>query len=267
MKKYLCLFFVLYLLILPNFTYAKKNSEDDHPIVCDGFLMGGSKSGKWIEPKELGLNIRGGEVYKLYSLFKYIGEGTGSQVTLSEPGEVELIDIKLSTIQKEPYIAISGDWNALPRIPKVQSNSIDVYKKIVAEVLKSNGLSNVPINIVKSYRIDLDGDGMEEVLLKAEYMPQLEPTCKKGTYSFILLRKIINGKVENILLEKGFYAKDTTFEQGCPFSYDISFFSDLNGDGLMEVILGWKYYEGLGYNVYEIKNNQVKTVLSNGMGA
>ncbi len=189
----------------------------------------------------------------------------GSEVTHSEPLDFKMIDIK--DIPKETRIAISGNWDALPRIPKVQSNDLDVYKKIIKDILKQNGLENVPICIQQNYRIDLDGDGTEEVFIKAEYIKKIAPTCDKGTYSLILLRKIINGQVKNILFVKDIFTKNIDDGQRMTTSNSIYSITDVNGDGILEIVLSYKYYEGYLFNLYEIKNNQFKIVLSGGEGA
>lgn len=267
MKKAFGLIFLICLIFTSSQGRADLPGEALHPIVCGSFLLGGSTSGRWLQPKEVAPGITGGESYRVYSPVQLLGYGTGGKVSLSEIGGMPLIEIKSAITSKENNLAVCGEWNALPRIPKLQSNENAVYINIIADILKQNGLSNAPLKIVQHYRIDLEGDGVEEVLIKAEHMPLLEPVSKKGTYSLILLRKIVQGKVENILIEKEFHLKDTSLRQGGSSSYQIVFLADLNGDGLMEMIIGWRYYEGLGYRVYEIKNHQVKMVLESGMGA
>lgn len=252
-------------LIFLSLVHAENEYNDNHPIVIDGYLLGGSKNRAWLEPSEVSRNIKGGEKYKRYSFYKYLDEGIGSQTKYSDPHELEMIDIKAQS--KSPCISISGDWNAIPRIPKMQSNDLDVYKKIIKDILKQNGLENVSINIQQNYRIDLDNDGKEEVLIKAEYIKKVSPTCDKGTYSLILLRKIVNEKVENILLVKDIFAKDSGWGGKTTTSNAIYSLADFNGDGKIEILLSQDYYEGYFYNLYEISGNQFKVVLSTGEGA
>ena len=266
MKRFFVLF-VLGMVLTFSFSRTGMSTEEYHPIVFDELLLGGSKSGDWIDVLAIEPQIKGGEVYRIYSMFDCIGRGIGGSVELSEPCGSETIHINAPVELTSEYIAIGGNWSALPRVPKVQSNYADVYRNIVSEVLAENQLPDAPVRIVKNYRIDLEGDGVEEVFLKAEYLPELGFYCKKGTYSFILYRRIIDGKVENRILAGNFYKEDTVeFGDECPCSHNISLFADLNGDGLIEVILGYSYYEGFGYHVYEFKGRQPKKVLENGMG-
>ena len=263
MKKLLLV--LLFSIILIPSIFAENSYNNYHPIVIDGCLLGGSKNNTWINSSAMSQNIKGGEKYKLYSLDKYIGFGIGSQIKYSDPHKFEMVDI--TNVSKDTCVSISGDWDALLRKPIVQSNNLEVYKNIIKDILKQNGLENVPICIQQNYRIDLDGDGKEEVLIKAEYIKKVAPTSDKGTYSLILLRKIINEKVENILLIKDIFIRNTGFGEKMTTSNTIYSLVDVNGDGIIEIILSYKYYEGYLYNLYEIKNNQFKIVLSCGEGA
>ncbi len=256
---------LLFGIILIPAIFAESSFNDYHPIVIDGDLLGGTQNHFWLASSDISQNIKGGEKYKLYSFDKFLGVGIGSQTIHSEPFDFKMIDIK--DIPKETRIAISGNWDALPRVPKVQSNKLDVYKNIIKDILKQNGLENVPICIQQNYRIDLDGDGTKEVLIKAEYIKKIAPTCDKGTYSLILFRKIINGQVKNILFVKDIFTKDIDDGQRMTTSNSIYSITDVNGDGILEIVLSYKYYEGYLFNLYEIKNNQFKIVLSGGQGA
>ena len=108
--------------------------------------------------------------------------------------------------QKE-IIAIGGQWDALPRVPRRTNPDQVVYKEAVAEVLKKKGLKNPKIKITQVIRIDLDGDGVEEGLITADtYGDKLyRHLQKRGTYSLVLLRKVINGKVETLVIEEDYF--------------------------------------------------------------
>ena len=259
------LILVLLGLFLIPITFAENKYNDCHPIVIDGYLLGGTKNNYWLNSSDIARNIKGGEKYRLYSFNKYLGFGIGSKIRYSDPHEFEMVNIK--NISTDTHVAVSGDWNALPRIPKAQSKNSEVYIKIIKDILEQNGLANAPICIQQNYRIDLDGDRKEEVLIKAEYIKKVAPTCDEGTYSLILLRKITNEKVENILLVKDVFTKDTGFGQGMTNSNTIHSLADVNGDGIIEIILSHHYYEGYLYNLYEIQDNQFRIVLSCGEGA
>jgi hypothetical protein len=49
--------------------------------------------------------------------------------------------------------------------------------------------------------------------------------------------------------------------------YDLASVADLNGDGRMEVVLVWSYYEGGGVTGYELQGDRLAPVLEAGCGA
>jgi hypothetical protein len=66
--------------------------------------------------------------------------------------------------------------------------------------LKSKGIDQPKVKIDNIIRVDLDGDGEEEVLIsgtnyfeKDEGAPMRSPA---GSYSMVLLRRVVAGKVE-----------------------------------------------------------------------
>jgi hypothetical protein len=154
-------------------------------------------------------------------------------------------------------IAIGNDapWNAMPRVPKPIDLNDAVYKKAVADTVRTKGIINPKIKLTKAFRVDLEGDGKEEVIIEAtNYSDFLTPHARKGTYSFILLRKIISGKVQNIIVSGDFYKRNV--EGAAPSKYELSAIADLNGDGKMELIIYGAYYEGHWVETHEMKGNK-----------
>jgi uncharacterized protein (DUF2141 family) len=82
----------------------------------------------------------------------------------------------------------------------------------------------------------------------------MKPSAQKGDYSFILLRKIVAGKVQNIVVSGDFVTKNIKF--GAPGKYELSAIADLNGDGKMEIIVFGSYYEGIWVETHEMKGNK-----------
>lgn len=268
---------MLLLLFIAIFSVYKVHGEDSNkksPVVAlvvandlGTILIGGTHKGKWVNPQAITPFIKGGETYKLYSMTKFLCTSTGSKIEYAEPCDTEIISINSND---EFQVALGGDWNALPRIPSRQSNINETYLKLISDILQENGLKGVPAKITQNYRIDLEGDGIDEVLICASNINFEAPGMyqRKETYCIILFRKVIHGEVKNILLSNYFYSKDGTDEDIRLVYVDkIHSFIDANGDGVMEVIIESRYYEGYSFTLYELRDNKLVEVLENGWGA
>ena len=241
------------------------------PIVSveHGFLLGAGGGGKWQKMEDAARTVHGGEQYHLYSLTERLGVVKGGKPHAFEEPCPDQQVINLAPKPKSGIIAVAGAWNALPRIPKIQDPTQPVYQKAVADFLVSKGIRSPKVKITKIVRIDLDGDGQEEVLISAtNYFTKdgsVPSNTVAGSYSCVLLRRVVGDKVETELVDGEFYPKGATFN--APNSYDISAVLDLDGDGRMEVILDTGYYEGGGTAVYSVTGKKPKQVLSVGCGA
>lgn len=241
-----------------------------------GCVMGGTRDGKWLKSEEMGPLLVGGESYSVYDLTRKVGVRRGDKPT--QPGDscsdTYFVKNMYSSDEPASLIAIGADWNALPRVPKVESNSSPVYRSAVADLLRRNGIARPQVQIVKVLRVDLDGDGTDEVLINATRVKRWEqgggitPDSNAGDYSVVLLRKVIKGKVETIVLDGEYHPKRSDRErEGPPNEYQIVAALDLNGDGRMEVIVQGGYYEGDWKTAYDIKGTKAENIFGCGCGA
>lgn len=234
-------------------------------IVIEGLLIGGSHNQLWKTTDEIEMLIEGGESYTLYSKDSELGVAQGSLVVYGEPNEVEMIDI----LSGNPYlVAVSSDWAALPRTIEKQSNDQQIYNDIFQTLLEENSINVEEVTIDQNYRIDLEGDGVDEVLLTVSNMDFDSNGFgyEMDTYSGIILRKIIDGEVKNLLIKSTYSIYN---EDSLNFSdvHQVLAVIDLNGDGVLEIVVESRYYEGFYYTVYELVNHIPTEVLVNGAGA
>jgi len=174
-------------------------------------------------------------------------------------------------------IAIAAPWNALPRKPRVADTTQQVYIDAVRDFLKTKGIEQPKVKIESILRVDLDGDGEEEVLISAtnyfrkdDHVPMRSPAA---SYSMVLLRRVVAGKVETQLIVGEFYPKaypKSAQEEGrfnAPNAYKVITTLDLDGDGKMEIVVGSNYYEGEMTTIYQCDPKKAEAVLSVGCGA
>ena len=225
-----------------------------------GGLLGGVKNGEWISAKETAGILKGGEKYKIFGLDAAETFITGEAPENEIPCE-EFYSVAVSSKAENGAVALGSqlNWNPRPRSAVKLANNSAIYAKIIGETLASKGLSKSVPNASQIFQIDLDGDGTNEIIISATaFKKGLSSRAEAGDYSFVLLRKVVNGKAENSLLSGDFIAKTEDFS--APAEYKISSIADLNGDGKMEIIIFARYYEGNWVEVFELKNGAATSV-------
>jgi hypothetical protein len=221
-----------------------------------GGLIGGVQNGTFLDAKKTAAALKGGESYELYTMMGHEeGEITAKKPEIGDPCD-DFYYVEMSP-KAESGVAL-GDgyrWNPVPRVAKSLSLTDPTYVKIASDYLKLNGILKPVVKITQLYRVDLDGDGVEEVIMSAtKYTGETSASAKRGDYSFTIVRQVVAGKVVNISLGGEFVKKSVGF--GAPTTYEVSAVADLNGDGKMEVVSHASYYEGGGSAVYQIKGGK-----------
>lgn len=229
------------------------------PIVEMHFrgLLGAVQNGRWISAAKSGPAMKAETEFLLVGP-KGIEEGG---VTFGKKGEAEDVCQGFTRFEfdlKMDYgVAIGSEvkWNLTPRPPKLIDLNNAAYKKVVRDFLNKKGIARSVVGIKQLIRIDLEGDGSEEVLLAATYYKNgLSSDAAAGDYSFVILRRA-NGKVVTDYLLKGDFVK-RRIDFGAPTQNEISAIADLNGDGKMEIVLFGFYYEGDFASAFEMKNGR-----------
>jgi hypothetical protein len=222
-----------------------------------GGLLGGMKDGKYVDAKTTFAELKGKRSYTIYGAKGKVGEMT-AEVEAPDPNEPcdDFYWFK-TDLENVSGIAVGAKpgWNLTPRTAKTVDLKNAAYIKAAADALRTKGIVNQAPKIREAFRVDLEGDGQEEVLLTVtSYDDNIQPSAKRGDYSFVLLRKIVAGKVQNIIVTGDFVTKNIGF--GVPSKYEISSIVDLNGDGKLEIIIYGAYYEGNWIEAYEMKANK-----------
>lgn len=226
-----------------------------------GGLLGGVKNGEWLSAKETAANLKGGETYKVFGLTESASsELTGESPAAEVPCE-EFYSVSIKPERKINAVALGSslNWNPSARpIVKIENNSA-AYQKVVAETLASKNLVKSAPKATQIFQTDLDGDGTNEVVIStSSFNKGLTSRGDVGDYSFILLRKVVDGKAKNFILSGDFVQKASNAD--APAEYKISGIADLNGDGKMEIIVFARYYEGSWVEVFEMKNDNMTSV-------
>ena len=255
---------------------AIATAGDLHPIVevQSGYLFGASGDGKWIKADETAKSMAGETTYRVYGMTAALGEAKSGKPKNEDEPCPDTLSVELSPKPDKGVIALGATWNALPRKVQVLDPTQKVYLDAVGDFLKTKGIAQPKVKIENIVRADLDGDGEEEVLISAtnyfakdESVPMRSPA---GSYSMVLLRRVVGGKVETQLVEgefhpKAYVRKEDSFD--APNAYKVVAVLDLDGDGKMEIVVGSRYYEGEATTIYRCDPKKIQDVLSVGCGA
>jgi hypothetical protein len=253
------------------FICASATASDPHPIVevQSGYLFGAASDGKWLKAEESARSVKADTTYQIYSLTAKLGEATGSAPKSVDEPCPNTMEVTLSEKPEDGVIALAAPWNALPRKPRMADTTQQVYVDAVRDFLKTKGIEQPKVKIESIVRADLDGDGEEEVLISAtnyfskeDRVPMRSPA---GSYSMVLLRRVVAGKVETQLVQGEFYPKAYVSSDGsfnAPNAYSVIAVLDLDDDGKMEVVIASNYYEGAETTIYRCDPKKIEALLS-----
>jgi hypothetical protein len=171
--------------------------------------------------------------------------GEKFEVDVNKPdveGDVHLIP---TTFPDGIGISFSAtSWSAQPRPARSQGNPealrdarFDIYREEASRLAKELGGANVMPVLSSVVRVDLDGDGTDEVLVAASYIrydpPQQGPDpATVGSFSIAYVRHVVGNAATSSVLS-------AVVAKGSPRIVPdlvIEGAADLNGDGVMEVL-------------------------------
>ena len=258
--------------LLAPFSAGTIRAVDLHPIIEieTGYFFGASENGEWIKADRAAKSVANKTTYQVYSLTKQVGQLTAATPTSAEEPCPDTLMVSLSSKPKDGVIGLDAPWNALPRKPKIADTTQPVYVEAVRDFLKSHGIADPKVRITRILRVDLEGDGEHEVLINATnyFNPHDEAPIgapKRGSYSIVVLRRVVAGKMQTQLVAGELYSKSDA--SNAPNIYKIAAVLDLNGDGKLEVIVHSFYYEGGETTIYRCEPDKIEATLSVECGA
>ena len=147
---------------------ATVSAADLHPIIETetGYFFGASENGKWIKPDQAAKSVANETIYQVYGLTEQLGQITAAKPVSAEEPCPDTLMVSLSSKPKDGVIGLAARWNALPRKPTIADTTQSVYVDAVRDFLKARGIADPKVRITRILRIDLEGDGEDEVLIK-----------------------------------------------------------------------------------------------------
>lgn len=236
------------------------------PIVelRESCLIGGVQNHKWLNADRFAKSVRLKQPLKRFTL-----AGPAGDIRLSKVGQSDCFgewEVEHTTDAAEGIAIESPTWDVMPRMPRPIDPKDTTYLTVIADILKRSGISRPEVKIQEGYKVDLDGDGRDEVVIIASRFEKgigelsgVSHGSYPGDYTIVLVRTVINEKAENLFLIKDIRLKEN--EGPLVRGYHLSAIADLNGDGVMEIVLYGAYHEGSSSSVIQIKGSKAKWVL------
>ena len=263
-------FLLVLLFTVTAFACCPSASAEIFPIidVREGYLIGGVESGKWIEPSDAVASVKAQTKLPVYGVAGETGKVRVLKVDTEREPCPDRPVVKLDPRRvTRGAIAFAANWNPLPRKPQLLDGRQKEYVDLVCEFLREHGLGNPIVRISQVVRIDLDGDGQDEILISATHYKngdKVPEESSSNTYSFVMLARVAAGKAKTELVAGEFYPEAKA--DAAPNKYEIVALLDLNGDGKIDIVVRSAYYEGDEVSVYELQPSGFNKALSVGCG-
>lgn len=211
-----------------------------------GWVLGGWSKGKWVSWEDILWQVPGDLRFHRYALDKPFDAFTVKKRDLPTKADIEVENedhggcgVRVNIGKEFSGVALAAEWNAMPRIPKVQHISQPVYRKEIERILTEHGYTKIPTFIVQQIiRVDFDGDGKDEVFLTADSIDDDDAPVQPppGRFRIVVVRKIIDGQVRTIIpLAK--MNPSAEIEEDIQQNYRIIGILDVDGDDVQELIV------------------------------
>lgn len=233
--------------------------------VKEGYLLGGSVDGRWMDAKTFRGNLRGRDRYRVYGASGLLGPATGTRPKEMEEICPETYSVAFSPRRSSAEIAVGGAWNALPRAVERLDPRGATYREAVRQVLIANGIARPEVRVTGAWRVDLEGDGVNEVVVSATRGDLRRGIhVEAGDYSTVFVRKVVNGTVRTVPLQAEYFPVDA--DTLMLTEYSVAGILDLDGDGTMEIVMRGRYYEGSSTTVYRLRGTRKQELATAGCG-
>ncbi len=257
-------------------TTETSTTTTTEPPAVDTLLTVGNTCllGWWDEGWQTGddLPVGGGEEYQVVRLDEPITLTTGSGArTHCEP--LDLVSVEFDpeipgSFSEIDALAIQTQGDVRPSPVELLGLSTPAYMTATSDLLETR-VAGIPIiNLTQVIRTDLEGDGVDEVIVAASTIPDDLISSQLGDYSIVYLRKVIEGEVQTAILGLSIVEDlDNLFQNLAVF--EVAAVADLNADGKMEIVLNGTVWEGAFLQAWEYVDDDLGPVevLSCGCGS
>lgn len=223
-------------------------------------LLGGTSRDAWLAPEVSALRFSGEATYSLHTLqqeYKYYFWGKTPDLSPTCNSFTIGTDID---VNETGMVAVLDGWNIVKRpVTELSADGL-FYQDAVLAWLAGEGVASAQIDSLQVLRVDLEGDGTDEVFVSANHLDGSQHTTKAGDYSIVLMRKVVGNDITTTLVVGDVY-RSQELEITYPRTYLLGNFIDLDQDGVLEVVVDIQQWEGFGAIIYQVDGRNVTQVL------
>jgi len=226
-------------------------------------LLGGVSKDAWLAPDESVARFSGEVTYSLHSMTqeaKYFLWGETPE--FSPTCKIYIIGTE-AVLDEGGFVGVVDGWAITKRNADELSADGDVYQQAVLDWLKAQGVDSPEIGDLHIFRVDIEGDGSDEIFISATHLDESQHTTKAGDYSVVLMRKVAGNDVVTTRVIGDVY-DSPELEITYPRTYSLANFIDLNQDGVLEVVVSFLKWEGFGASVFQVDRQDVTQALNSG---
>lgn len=237
----------------PDFSpilYGKKYDANMFFIV-----LGAVQGNTWLAPKQAVAQFGGEWDYDVHTFAQRSFPVRGYNPTLSPPSRSYFIGTD-TNFDEFGMVGVLHAWPVRQGNVQELSPDIDEYKQVVADWLKSEGVSAAQPGVVHIFRVDLEADGVDEIFISATLLDESQHYTRAGDHSLILMRKVVGNEAVTLPIVSAIYHSQDA-EITYPATYSLGNFIDLNRDGILEVVVELERWEGFGAIVFQVDGQEV----------
>lgn len=243
-------------------------------IVSGSVLVGWWDGSRWLD-SEAGAptHIAGGEDYTVVRLDQPLttsrGSAVGPQDEFCTGPKLTLSPGFPDSSPGQPWpVAVHGVADPRPRPVTLLDTSADAYRDAARDVLADLGIEEDDPQLAQVVRADLSGDGSDDVLVVVEQIADPRALfAQPGDYSAAFLRQVVDGEVRTTTIAHDRSESTPDVPSAYIVQTRIAALADLNGDGVLEVVVDHRYYEGSSTEIHALDSDgRLKAVMAAGCG-
>ncbi len=240
----------------PDFSpivYGKKFDADTFFI-----LLGGVQGETWLTSDKAAAQVGGTVQYDVHTFAKGSYQVYGYAPEFSPTSQEYFLSTD-ETLNEFGMIGVAHGWPVRQVVAQELSADNEIYQNVVLDWLKENGLPKPELDTLRIFRVDLEGDGVDEIFISATHLDESQHTTQSGDYSVVLMRKVVGNDAVTLLIAGDIYHSQE-LEITYPRTYLPASFIDLNRDGVLEVVVDFQQWENAGALIYQVTGQDILKV-------